>query len=105
YRLLAGIGIGGAFGAAVALVAETMPARSRSYALGFMQALAAVGNMFAAGLSFLVPPGHSIHGLPGWRIIFLIGVLPAFLASLVMRKLQEPEAWVRAKESQSHATA
>ena len=105
YRLLAGIGIGGAFGAAVALVAETMPARSRSYALGFMQALAAVGNMFAAGLSFFIPPGHTLHGLPGWRIIFLIGVLPAFLASLVMRKLREPEAWLRAKESQSQRSA
>jgi len=101
YRLLTGIGIGGTFGAAVSLVAESMPARSRSYALGFMQALAAVGNMVAAGISFVVPPGLVLHGISGWRIIFLIGVVPAFLTALVMRKLKEPEAWIRAKERQS----
>src|SRR5207249_1371532 len=39
YRFLAGLGIGGMFGAATTLVAETMPRQFRPLALGLMQAL------------------------------------------------------------------
>jgi len=105
YRLLAGIGIGGTFGAAVSLIAETMPARSRSYALGFMQALAAIGNMVAAGVSFLIPPSLIQHGISGWRMIFFVGVVPAFLGAMVMRKLKEPAAWIKAKEDRLAGTS
>ena len=49
YRFLTGLGVGGVFGLAVALVADTLPDRSRTGALGMLQALSAVGNV-AAGL-------------------------------------------------------
>ena len=39
--------------------------------------------------------GHSVFGSP-WRIMFLIGAVPAFLAFLIMRRLKEPERWERA---------
>jgi MFS family permease len=97
YRFLTGMGVGGTFAAAVSLVAEVLPARSRPYALGCLQALAAVGNMTAAGISFLLPPGIEMHGVSGWRLLFIIGILPAFLVLFVMRRLKEPEGWVRAK--------
>ena len=48
YRFLTGLGVGGQFAVGVALVAETMSDRARPYALGWLQALSAVGNMFAA---------------------------------------------------------
>src|SRR5438874_7726128 len=50
YRFLTGLGVGGVFSAAVALLAETMPTTARPYTLGLMQALSALGNCTAAGL-------------------------------------------------------
>ena len=40
--------VGGQFAVGVALVAEVVPSRARPYALGFVQAASAVGNMIAA---------------------------------------------------------
>jgi MFS family permease len=99
YRFLTGMGVGGEFAAAVSMVAEIMPARSRPYALGFLQAMGAIGNMTAACISFLIPPGLQIHGVSGWRLMFLVGIIPSLLVVLVRRRLKEPEAWVRAKQA------
>src|SRR6187455_1328472 len=45
YRFLVGLGVGGMFGAATALVAESVPSGFRAVALGALQALSAVGNI------------------------------------------------------------
>jgi MFS family permease len=98
YRALTGLGVGGQFSVGVALVAETMPDRARPFALGWLQALSAVGNMIAAGIGIvfgqLEQMGSVTHA---WRPMFLIGGLPALLAILVFRKLKEPEQWSKAK--------
>jgi MFS family permease len=99
YRFITGMGVGGEFAAGVALVAEVMPARARPYALGLLQALSAVGNMTAAGISFLLPPQLEMQGVQGWRWMFLVGILPALLVLVIRRRLKEPEDWVRAKEA------
>ncbi len=54
YRFLTGLGVGGQFAVGVALVAEVMPDRSRPFALGWLQALSAVGNMLAACTSLVL---------------------------------------------------
>lgn len=105
YRFLTGLGVGGVFAAAVALLAETMPNHARPYTLGLMQALSAVGNITAAllfiALGLLELYGHldgmKKYGLSAWRILFLIGILPAGLAIVIQRRLQEPESWRAAK--------
>ncbi|MCC6354935.1 MAG: MFS transporter, partial [Verrucomicrobiae bacterium] len=83
YRFLTGLGVGGEWAVGVALLAEVMPPRARPYALGMLQALSTVGNVTAAlismGLGLLEQGGH-IAGLDAWRIMFLLGALPAFLA-------------------------
>ncbi|MDX1964077.1 MAG: MFS transporter [Pirellulales bacterium] len=96
YRFLTGLGVGGEFAVGVALVAEVMPAAARPYCLGLLQALSAVGNISAA----LINLGLGIAdegGLPAspWRIMFLIGAIPALLALVIRRNLQEPEVWQR----------
>lgn len=99
YRLLTGLGVGGQFAVGVALVAETMPDRARPFALGWLQALSAVGNMMAALLGMSL--GHMQQaGMVGsaWRWMFVVGTLPALLAIVVMRKLHEPEQWRRASQ-------
>ena len=100
YRFLAGLGIGGMFGAATTLIAESVPGRVRPLALGMMQALSAVGNIVGSLLSAWVRPGEPdfFHGYAGWRFIFLIGLLPAVLALPVSLMLREPEAWREARQ-------
>src|SRR5436853_138528 len=83
YRFLGGLGIGGMFGAATTLVAESMPARFRAVALGIMQSLSAFGNIGASLMSaWWIPPGQAnfYHGYSGWRFIFLAGAAPVILA-------------------------
>jgi len=105
YRFLTGLGVGGTFGAAVSFVAEVLPARSRPFALGFLQALAAAGNMTAAFLSMYLKPSVNMFGFEGWRVLFMVGIVPALLALLVMRKIKEPESWVKAKEAEKRGGA
>lgn len=101
YRFLTGLGVGGQFAVGVTLVAEVMPERSRSHALGWLQALSAVGNMTAAGIGIgmgqLEVAGLIEHP---WRGMFLIGVLPALLALVAMGRLKEPERWKAAVAEQ-----
>lgn len=96
YRFLTGLGVGGEFAVGVALVAEVMPERARPHALGLLQALSTVGNISAAlvGMSMGYLEQRGLIGHTGsWRIMFLIGALPALLAVFIRRRLQEPERW------------
>lgn len=105
YRFLTGVGVGGEFAAGVTLVAEVMPHRARPYALGLLQALSALGNMAAAVVSYVIGPsreesllaGLGLQGIQGWRLMFLVGILPAFLVIFIRRGLKEPESWEEAK--------
>jgi MFS family permease len=97
YRFVTGLGVGGEFAVGVALVAETIPDHARPQALGWVQASSALGNMVAALVSILlgIAQGQGLLGgqLSAWRIMFLVGALPAFLAIFIMRRLKEPERW------------
>lgn len=105
YRFLTGLGVGGEFAVGVSLVAEVMPDRARPYALGLLQALSAVGNISAAFISM----GMTHLGAAGviespWRVMFVVGTVPALLALYIRRRLKEPERWkaVAAHEKPSH---
>lgn len=94
YRFLTGLGVGGEFAVGVALVAEVMPSRSRPIALSLLQAFSAFGNISAAliNLGLGMAEGEGLPTSP-WRIMFLIGALPAMLALVIRRRLKEPEKW------------
>jgi MFS family permease len=97
YRFLTGLGVGGEFAVGVALVAEVMPARARTYTLALLQALSAFGNISAAlvNLGLGLAEGEGLVNSP-WRIMFVIGALPALLALVIRRRLKEPEKWQQA---------
>ena len=103
YRFLTGLGVGGQFAVGVALVAEVMPDRARPFALGWLQALSAIGNMMAAligiGLGQLEQSGAIGSA---WRMMFVVGALPAFLCIFVFKKLKEPEQWQKARRESKH---
>ncbi len=94
YRFLTGLGVGGQFAVGVSLVAETIPDRARPFALGWLQALSAFGNVTAAlvgiVLAFLVRAGTIQES---WRVMFVVGTVPALLVLIIMRRLKEPEKW------------
>lgn len=104
YRFLTGLGVGGEFAVGVALLAETMPSAARPYALGLLQAFSALGNITAASLymlmGYLEMQGTFLETrFTAWRLLFVIGTVPALIALLVRRRLAEPEAWVQLKNS------
>jgi MFS family permease len=94
---ITGMGCGGIFPIGCTLVAESLPDATRSAALGSLQAFSAVGNVGAGFLWLGVLQLHSqgtIHN--DWQWLFGIGILPALLSIIVIRRIREPDAWLRA---------
>ncbi len=100
FRFLTGVGVGGVFGLAVALIAETVPDGARTGALGTLQVLSTVGNVaagvFKMGVDHLETGGTIASG-QGWRWLFLIGAIPALLVIFIQKYLREPEPWLKLK--------
>ena len=111
YRFLVGLGVGGMFGAATTLVAESVPAGFRALALGSLQALSATGNMAGTLISLRIQPGAEgvvlfdwlRFGHSGWRLLFSVGILPALLVVPILFFLREPEKWKAAKAAAAAA--
>ena len=99
YRFLVGLGVGGMFGAATTLVAESVPGQFRAVALGSLQALSALGNIIGSLLSLVIPPGavNFLGDYSGWRVLFFVGIVPSLLIVPIIFVLKEPESWLRAK--------
>jgi MFS family permease len=100
FRFLTGVGVGGVFGLAVSLIAETVPDGARAGALGMLQILSTFGNLSAGlvkqGIDSLEKTGAITAG-EGWRWVFLVGALPALLVVVIQSRLKEPEAWLKAR--------
>ncbi len=105
YRFLVGLGVGGMFGAATTLVAESVPGGFRAMALGSLQALSALGNITGTYVSMHIQPGAEVSaifsflpaGFAGWRVLFFVGILPSLLVAPIMFCLREPDKWRAAK--------
>ncbi len=87
FRFLLGLGIGGEWAAGGALVAETWPDEHRAKAIGIAQASWALGYALGAAITAVVLPHF------GWRAVFFVGVLPAFVTIWIRRSVKEPEIW------------
>jgi MFS family permease len=97
FRFLTGVGVGGVFGLAVALIAETVPASARTQTLGLLQVLSTIGNI-TAGLVQIAAESLKEHGVTDfWRYMFLVGAAPALMVIFTARWLKEPEPWLKLK--------
>jgi hypothetical protein len=101
YRFLTGLGVGGVFGLSVALVADSVPDRTRAPALGLLQSLSTWGNIAAGligmGIGALAARAMLPFGLSSWQVMFLFGAVPAFLCVFIISRLKEPKKWVDAR--------
>ncbi len=89
YRMIAGLGLGGEFGIGMALAAEAWPASKRARVSSYVALGWQVGVLLAAFVTPLLLP------VIGWRGMFLVGLLPALVAFIVRRALDEPEIFVK----------
>jgi SHS family lactate transporter-like MFS transporter len=86
-RALFGIAMGGEWGVGAALTFETLPVEGRGFFSGLLQEGYAVGYLMAA-LVF-----GTLFPLIGWRGMFVVGALPAFLVIYIRTKVDESPAW------------
>ena len=93
YRFLTALGTGGEWAAGASLVAEVWPEEKRAKAAGILQSAWAAG-FFLAALFNLLLRGY------GWRVLFVVGVVPAIVAFFVRLWVKEPERWVTARKQE-----
>jgi len=98
YRFLTGLGVGGVFGLAVALVADTVPGQVRPRALGVLQSFSAVGNVTAGLIGLTIALTAIGQNADYWKWLFVIGALPAFLVAVIQIRMKEPQSWVEARD-------
>jgi len=97
-RALFGIAMGGEWGVGAALALESLPAAGRGLFSGVLQEGYVVGNLLAAALYGTVFPHlHGTGMLTGWRVMFMIGALPALLAFYMQFKVEESPIWREAE--------
>jgi len=92
-RALFGVAMGGEWGVGAALAFETLPAEGRGFFSGLLQEGYAVGYLIAALVYKTVFP------MFGWRTMFVVGALPAFLVLYIRTKVGESPAWLQGRVS------
>jgi SHS family lactate transporter-like MFS transporter len=98
-RALFGIAMGGEWGVGAALAFETLPAEGRGFFSGLLQEGYVLGNLLAAAVYGLIYPHlHGTGMFIGWRVLFMIGALPALLAFYLRFKVEESPVWLAAKQ-------
>jgi SHS family lactate transporter-like MFS transporter len=92
-RAMFGIAMGGEWGVGAALAFETLPAEGRGFFSGLLQEGYAVGYLMAALIY------GTVFRFVGWRGMFVIGALPAFLVIYIRTKVDESPAWLQGQVS------
>ena len=86
-RALFGIGMGGEWGVGASLAMESVPAKSRGALSGILQEGYPAGYLLAALTYWVVFPHF------GWRGMFIVGSIPAFLVLILTYGVEESPAW------------
>jgi MFS family permease len=74
------------------MVSEIWPDRARGKGVGLMQCGLGIGFFLASFTWLFIAP----LGPEAWRLMFLIGILPALLTFWIRTAIAEPSAWERA---------
>jgi SHS family lactate transporter-like MFS transporter len=93
FRALYGIGMGGEWGLGASLAMESLPTASRGLFSGILQQGYMFGYLFAALTYGIVFPFF------GWRGLFVVGALPAFLVLYIRARVPESPVWLRERST------
>ena len=97
YRFITGMCLGGMIPVDTALVSEYISAKHRGRFVAVLTVLWPFGLLAAAISSLMLVPTH------GWRILFILGVLPAALSFIVRWKVPESPRWLAIKGRKEEA--
>jgi MFS family permease len=100
-RFLVGIAIGSEWATGASITAEAWPDRARGKGAGLMQCGLGIG-FFLASLVWLFV---GALGPGAWRIMFVLGVLPALFVLWIRTGIPESQPWERTNESRRRARA
>jgi MFS family permease len=100
-RFLVGIAIGSEWSTGASITAEVWPDHARGKGAGLMQCGLGIG-FFLASLVWLFVSGY---GPGAWRIMFIIGVIPALFVLWLRTGIDESKPWVDTNERRLAARA
>jgi MFS family permease len=100
-RFLVGIAIGSEWSTGASLTAEVWPDHARGRGAGLMQCGLGIG-FFLASLIWLFV---SDYGPGAWRIMFIIGIVPALFALWLRTGISESNKWENSNERRQTAHA
>jgi MFS family permease len=92
-RAITGIGIGGEWAVAHALVGETVPPHIRGRYGSYLQSGSAFARFFASMMGNIAAPWI------GWRAAFMVSALPALLVLFIRRGMPESDVWRQSMKS------
>ena len=99
FRVFQGIGFGGEWAVGAILVAELIRPEARGKALGVIQSAWAVGWALAVVAYTIV--FSLVSDEQGWRILMMLGILPALLILYVRRNVHDPEVFEETKRKET----
>jgi MFS family permease len=94
-RFLTGLAMGSEWSTGVALLAETWPDHARPKGCGFLQSGFGWGALLAS-VAWWIISGLNPLGSHSWRLMFVVGALPAFFTLYIRQAIKESEKWIQA---------
>ncbi|MFM7468751.1 MAG: MFS transporter [Vampirovibrionales bacterium] len=88
FRFLTGLGIGGELVSIATLLSEVWPERTRALAVGSLLTSYQMGVLLSGVLAKYITD---------WRLVFIVGALPALSTVFLRLKMEEPEKWQQAQ--------
>jgi len=98
-RIIASFGIGGEWAAGASMVAEVVPNKRRVEAGALLYTSAPIGLFLATFVNHVVAGGlYKSDPSYSWRIVFMVGLLPAAFAFVLRMFIKEPDRWSAVKD-------
>lgn len=92
FRFITGLGVGGEWATGQIYINETFPDNLRAKFGAFMQSGAPVGVILASLVGGVISP------VIGWRLTFLVSIIPALMVIFIRRYLKESDVWIQNKD-------
>ena len=91
-RFLTGLALGSEWSTGISLLAETWPQNARAKGAGFLQSGFGWGTLLASVAWYVLSTTHPL-GAQSWRLMFVLGALPALFVLYLRRGIDESGKW------------